>query len=101
MRNLKHPIAVFVMAVFAVIGIGVGIVAMTTTSTVPRPSSGRSVRPPESSATILALAKLGTKGPSLPSINSAAPRHRCSLTTPSSRSRKGHPQALFPRQAGA
>lgn len=62
MRNLKHPIAVFVMAVFAVIGIGVGIVAMTTTSTVPRPSSGRSVRPPESSATILALAKLGTEG---------------------------------------
>ena len=41
MRKLHHPIAVFVVAVLAVIGIGVGVVAATTSQKVYGPSWGR------------------------------------------------------------
>jgi hypothetical protein len=41
MHNLKHPIAVFVLAVLAVIGVGVGVVAATTRQRVYGPSWGR------------------------------------------------------------
>jgi len=40
-RKLKHPIATFVVAVLVVIGIGVGVVAATTSQTVYGPSWGR------------------------------------------------------------
>jgi len=41
MRKVKHPIAVFVVAVLAVIGIGVGVVAASTSKPVYGPSWGR------------------------------------------------------------
>ena len=41
MHILKHPIAVFVVTVLAVIGIGVGVMAASTNSTVYGPSWGR------------------------------------------------------------
>jgi hypothetical protein len=41
MRNLRHPIAMFVVAVLVVIGIGVGVVAATTNQKVYGPSWGR------------------------------------------------------------
>ena len=41
MRPIKHPIVVFVVTVLAIIGIGVGVVAATTTQKVYGPSWGR------------------------------------------------------------
>jgi hypothetical protein len=41
MRTLHHPIAVFVLTVLAVIGVGVAVVAATQTSRVYGPSWGR------------------------------------------------------------
>ena len=41
MRKFRHPIAVFVVAVLAVVGIGVGVVAATTSQRVYGPSWGR------------------------------------------------------------
>jgi hypothetical protein len=55
MRNLKHPIAVFVVAVLVVVGIGVGVLARTG---IPS-HAARTLQTP---ASILARAKLGTEG---------------------------------------
>ena len=41
MRTIRHPIVAFVVAVLAVIGIGVGLVAATTNPKVYGPPSGR------------------------------------------------------------
>ena len=41
MHKLRHPIAVFIATVLTVIGIGVGVVAATTTEPVYGPSWGR------------------------------------------------------------
>jgi len=41
MRKLRHPITAFVVAVLAVIAVGVGVVGVTETSKVYGPSSGR------------------------------------------------------------
>ena len=41
MRELKHPIALFVGAVLVAVGVGVGVVAATQTQTVYGPSWGR------------------------------------------------------------
>jgi hypothetical protein len=41
MRKLKHPIAMFVVAVLVVIGVGVGVVAATTNQRIYGPSWGR------------------------------------------------------------
>jgi hypothetical protein len=41
MRTVRHPIAMFVTAVLAVIAIGVGVVAATTNQTIYGPSWGR------------------------------------------------------------
>lgn len=41
MRELKHPIALFLIAVLVVIGIGVGVVAATTHEKIYGPPWGR------------------------------------------------------------
>jgi hypothetical protein len=55
MRTLRHPITVFLVAVLVVIGIGVGVLAL----------SGARLQPAatlQTPASVLALAKLGTEG---------------------------------------
>ena len=93
MRTLRHPIAMFFVAVLVVIGIGVGVLAL----------SGARLQPAatlQTPASILALAKLGTQGLSPPSISSAAgrrtPRTR-SRRSPSRRDRRQEP----PRRSAA
>ena len=41
MRTIRHPITMFVTAILVVIGIGVGVVAATTSQKVYGPSWGR------------------------------------------------------------
>ena len=57
MRTVRHPITMFLMAVLAVIGIGVGVVAGTGNAALSHPTG-----PLQTPASILALAKLGTEG---------------------------------------
>ena len=55
MRTLRHPIAMFFVAVLVVIGIGVGVLALSGTRLQPAATL-------QTPASILALAKLGTEG---------------------------------------
>jgi len=55
MRTLRHPIAMFFVAVLVVIGIGVGALALSGTRLQPAATL-------QTPASILALAKLGTEG---------------------------------------
>ena len=57
MRTVRHPITMFIMAVLAVIGIGVGVLAGTGNAALSHPTG-----PLQTPASILALAKLGTEG---------------------------------------
>jgi len=55
-RTIRHPITMFVTAILVVIGIGVGVVAATTSQKVYGPSWGRfSVAFPDVSTSIQAI----------------------------------------------
>jgi hypothetical protein len=57
MRTVRHPITMFIMAVLAVIGIGVGVLAGTGNAALSHPTG-----PLQTPVPILALAKSGTEG---------------------------------------
>jgi hypothetical protein len=86
MRELRHPITVFIVAVLVVIGIGVGVLAGTTTT----PS--HLARPVVTPASFLSPARLGIEG-TFSAVYKLSARHRTPRATPLSLSHSAQPPA--------